>query len=228
MFTGLVEHLGVVSHIVEYDDTESGGNGWTITVSQASAILDDCHLGDSIAINGTCLTVTEFDQDSFKVGVAPETLRCTNLGDLRVNDQVNLERAMDSKKRFGGHMVQGHVDTTVNIIRIRPEGNSIWYTFQMVSEDKDKMRYIIPKGYICLDGTSLTVCDVDDDQRTFSIMMIAHTQAHVIMPAKKLGDRVNVEVDMLAKYALKSVEEAIKNNKGIETLVQRVLSADHS
>lgn len=185
--------------------------------------------------------MTEFDKDSFKVGVAPETLRCTNLGniktrcvflliltsivgDLSVGDKVNLERAMDSNKRFGGHMVQGHVDTTVEIISIRPEGNSIWFTFQMKEEDKDKMRYIIPKGFICLDGTSLTVCDVDDDQRTFSIMMIAHTQTHVIMPLKKIGDRVNVEVDMLAKYALKSIEDAIKNNKGIETLVKRVLN----
>ncbi|CAO3699315.1 unnamed protein product [Rhizopus stolonifer] len=226
MFTGLIEHLGHVSSIQEYDDSESGGNGWTITVSDASSILSDCHIGDSIAINGTCLTVTEFDNESFKVGVAPETLRCTNLGDLKVESKVNLERAMDSKKRFGGHMVQGHVDTTVKIISIKPEGNSIWYTFQMNQEDKDKMRYIIPKGYVCLDGTSLTVCDVDDNERTFSIMMIAHTQAHVIMPSKKVGDRVNVEVDMLAKYALKSLEEAIKSNKGIDTLVGRVLKAE--
>lgn len=132
---------------------------------------------------------------------------------------------MDSKKRFGGHMVQGHVDTTVKIVEIKPEGNSVWFTLQMDQVDKDKMRYVIPKGFICLDGTSLTVCDVDDDERTFSIMMIAHTQTHVIMPLKKVGDRVNVEVDMLAKYALKSLEEAIKTNEGIESLVKRVLKA---
>ncbi|KAI8085491.1 alpha subunit of riboflavin synthase, partial [Thamnidium elegans] len=225
MFTGLVEIMGTISSIKEQDNSESGGNGWTITVSDAAEILTDCHLGDSIAINGTCLTATEFDKDSFKVGVAPETLRCTNLGDLKVGDKVNLERAMDSNKRFGGHMVQGHVDNTVKIISIKPEGNSIWYTLQMEEEDRDKMRYVIPKGFICLDGTSLTVCDVNDDERTFSIMMIAHTQAHVIMPLKKVGDRVNVEVDMLAKYALKSLEDAIKNNQGIEALVKRVLKA---
>ncbi|KAI8382350.1 alpha subunit of riboflavin synthase [Blakeslea trispora] len=223
MFTGLVEIMGKVSSIKEQDNTESGGNGWTITISEATEILTDCHIGDSIAINGTCLTVTEFDANSFKVGVAPETLRCTNLGDLKEGDNVNLERAMDSKKRFGGHMVQGHVDTTVKMIDIKPEGNSIWFTFQMDSADKEKMRYIIPKGYVCLDGTSLTVCDVNDTERTFSIMMIAHTQAHVIMPSKKVGDRVNVEVDMLAKYALKSLEEAIISNQGIEDLVKRVL-----
>ncbi|KAI8098143.1 alpha subunit of riboflavin synthase [Gilbertella persicaria] len=223
MFTGLVEIMGRVSSIKEQDNTESGGNGWTITVSDATDILTDCHIGDSIAVNGTCLTVTEFDADAFKVGVAPETLRCTNLGDLKEGDRVNLERAMDSKKRFGGHMVQGHVDNTVKIIDIKPEGNSIWYTFQMDEADKDKMRYIIPKGYVCLDGTSLTVCDVDDHQRTFSIMMIAHTQANVIMPSKQVGDRVNVEVDMLAKYALKSLEEAILRNEGIEALVKRLV-----
>ncbi|CAO3627747.1 unnamed protein product [Mucor hiemalis] len=225
MFTGLVEIMGTVASIQEQDNSESGGNGWTITISEAAEILSDCHLGDSIAINGTCLTATEFDHDSFKVGVAPETLQCTNLGDLKVGDKVNLERAMDSNKRFGGHMVQGHVDTAVKIVDIKPEGNSVWYTLQMNEEDKDKMRYVIPKGFICLDGTSLTVCDVNDDERTFSIMMIAHTQAHVIMPLKSVGDRVNVEVDMLAKYALKSLEDAIKNNEGIEALVKRVLKA---
>lgn len=144
---------------------------------------------------------------------------------MKVGDKVNLERAMDSKKRFGGHMVQGHVDNTVKIISIKPEGNSIWYTVQMEEEDRDKMRYVIPKGFICLDGTSLTVCDVDDEERTFSIMMIAHTQTHVIMPLKSIGDRVNVEFDMLAKYALKSLEHAIKTNEGIESLVKRVLKA---
>lgn len=128
---------------------------------------------------------------------------------------------MDAQKRFGGHMVQGHVDATVQIVSITPEGNSIWFKFQLDEESKDLMRFIIPKGFITLDGTSLTVCDVDDAERTFSIMMIAHTQSHVIMPLKKIGDRVNVEVDMLAKYALKSLEGAIQSNEGLEQLVKR-------
>ncbi|KAI7880297.1 alpha subunit of riboflavin synthase [Lichtheimia hyalospora FSU 10163] len=219
MFTGLVEQIGTVIGISPQDTSESGGNGWSITVGDAASILGDCHIGDSIAINGTCLTVTEFDKETFKVGVAPESLRRTNLGDLKVGSKVNLERAMDSQKRFGGHMVQGHVDTTVNIIKIKPEGNSVWFTFQ--TDDKDIMRYIIPKGFICLDGTSLTVCDVDDNEKTFSIMMIAHTQEHVIMPLKAVGDRVNVEVDMLAKYALKSLQGAITDNEGLLSLVKR-------
>lgn len=147
------------------------------------------------------------------------------LGQLQVGSKVNLERAMDAQKRFGGHMVQGHVDTTVVIESIKPEGNSIWFTFKIPDgEDTDIMRFIIPKGFITLDGTSLTVCDVDDDQHTFSIMMIAHTQAHVIMPLKKIGDRVNVEVDMLAKYALKSLEGALKDNNGLDALIKRAIN----
>ncbi|KAG0168317.1 Riboflavin synthase alpha chain [Apophysomyces sp. BC1034] len=224
MFTGLVERIGTVISVIEQDKTESGGGGWTVTVGDSADILTDCHLGDSIAINGTCLTVTEFSEDSFKVGVAPESLRRTNLGDLKVGSKVNLERAMDAQKRFGGHMVQGHVDTTVKIVSVVPEGNSLWFKFQVDEDVKDLMRYIIPKGFITLDGTSLTVCDVDDDERTFTIMMIAHTQAHVIMPLKNPGERVNVEVDMLAKYALKSLEGAIKEGHGIEALVKRVLN----
>lgn len=151
---------------------------------------------------GTCLTVTEFDKETFKVGVAPESLRRTNLGELKVGSKVNLERAMDAQKRFGGHIVQGHVDCTVTITSITPEGNSLWFKFHV--PDRQLMRYIIPKGFIALDGTSLTVCDVDDDAQTFTIMMIAHTQQHVIMPLKKVGDHVNLEVDMMAKYAVKA------------------------
>ncbi|KAG2227429.1 hypothetical protein INT45_007454 [Circinella minor] len=222
MFTGLVEIIGTVVAVVEHDSTESGGNGWTITVGDAAAILDDCHIGDSIAINGTCLTVTEFDRDTFKVGVAPESLRRTNLGDLKVGSKVNLERAMDSKKRFGGHMVQGHVDAVVSVVSITPEENSLWFKFH--TEDKDLMRFIIPKGFIALDGTSLTVCDVDDSAQTFTIMMIAHTQQNVVMPLRKIGDKVNVEVDMLAKYALKSLQGAIMESDGLQALVKRAIA----
>ncbi|KAI9265262.1 alpha subunit of riboflavin synthase [Phascolomyces articulosus] len=222
MFTGLVEIIGTVTAVVEHDATESGGNGWTITVGDAAAILDDCHIGDSIAINGTCLTVTEFDRDTFKVGVAPESLRRTNLGELKVGSKVNLERAMDSKKRFGGHMVQGHVDAVVSVVSITPEENSLWFKFH--TEEKELMRYIIPKGFIALDGTSLTVCDVDDTAQTFTIMMIAHTQQNVVMPLRKIGDKVNVEVDMLAKYALKSLQGAIMESQGLEALVKRAIA----
>ncbi|OZJ06429.1 hypothetical protein BZG36_00462 [Bifiguratus adelaidae] len=230
MFTGIVEHMGTVVHIADHDTTVSGGNGWTVTVGDAECILGDCHIGDSIAINGTCLTVTEFNKDTFKVGIAPETLRRTNLGTLKVGSKVNLERAMAAGQRFGGHMVQGHVDSTATITNITPEGNSIW--FQLTLPDASLFPYIIPKGFIAIDGTSLTVCDVNDKEHWFTIMMIAHTQAHVVMPLKQLGDKVNIEVDMMGKYALKSVDNMLRglleSSKGqssvFENLVKKMLA----
>ncbi|KAF9163737.1 Riboflavin synthase alpha chain, partial [Mortierella sp. AD010] len=119
-------------------------------------------------------------------------------------------RAMNAHTRFGGHMVQGHVDTTVSILSREDDGNAITFVFKVSEEYKELMNYIVPKGFICLDGTSLTVIDVDDVQRTFSIMMIAYTQTRVVMPRKALGDQVNVEVDMMGKYASKGVEAMIK------------------
>ncbi|KAF9110968.1 Riboflavin synthase alpha chain [Mortierella sp. AM989] len=226
MFTGIVEILGKVIDIAPLDFSESGGKGFSITIGEASEILGDCHLGDSIAVNGTCLTVTEFEASSFKVGVAPETLRKTNLGSLKVGDAVNLERAMNAHTRFGGHMVQGHVDTTVSILSREDDGNAITFVFKVSEEYKELMNYIVPKGFICLDGTSLTVIDVDDVQRTFSIMMIAYTQTRVVMPRKALGDQVNVEVDMMGKYASKGVEAMVKrflDGEEGEGLVSKVL-----
>ncbi|KAF9580502.1 Riboflavin synthase alpha chain [Lunasporangiospora selenospora] len=216
MFTGIVEIMGKVIDIAPLDFSESGGKGFSITIGEATEVLVDCHLGDSIAVNGTCLTVTEFDASTFKVGVAPETLRKTNLGSLKVGDPVNLERAMNAHTRFGGHMVQGHVDTTVSIVSKTDDGNAITFVFEVSEEYKQLMDYIVPKGFICLDGTSLTVIDVDDAKRTFSIMMIAYTQTKVVIPRKALGDQVNVEVDMMGKYA----------SKGVESMIQRFLNGE--
>ncbi|KAJ1892685.1 Riboflavin synthase alpha chain [Kickxella alabastrina] len=234
MFTGIVECMGKVVEFVPFDTTESGGSGASLTIANAQSILTDCHLGDSIAINGTCLTVTEFTTDTFKVGLAPETLSRTNLGQLQSGSQVNLERALAAGHRFGGHFVQGHIDTTAEIIEITPDANSIWYKLRV--GDRKIMPYIIPKGFIALDGTSLTVCDVNDDEAWFTIMMIAYTQTHVVMPTKKTGNLVNIEVDMLGKYVEKvttAILEGSGDNAGsgnaatstsyIEKIVQRVL-----
>jgi len=236
MFTGIIEIMGTVTSLLSNDTSASGGDGWTLTVGGgASEILGDCHIGDSIAINGCCLTVTEFNRDSFKVGMAPETLRRTSLGELKVGDKVNLERAMAAGQRFGGHMVQGHVDDTATIIEITPEGNSLW--FKLGLADVRLLPYIIPKGFIALDGTSLTVCEVNDAERWFTIMMIAHTQKWVVMPLKGVGSKVNVEVDMVGKYALKSVEglvgaafeggpaagDATARQTEVEGLVERIV-----
>ncbi|GME67351.1 unnamed protein product [[Candida] boidinii] len=203
MFTGIVEIIGTVSEYVTNDSSSSGGNGTSITITDAKDILGDCHLGDSIAVNGTCLTVTEFDENSFKVGVSQETLRKTNLGNLNTGSKVNLERAISGDVRFGGHMVQGHIDTIAKIISKNPDGNSIVFEFEL--RDKEYINYIVHKGFICVDGTSLTVTNVDYENSRFKIMMVAYTQEKVIMPLKKINDYVNIEVDVTGKLIERQV-----------------------
>lgn len=209
MFTGIVELIGTVQEYTILDTSQSGGNGVSLIIKDAAPILTDCHLGDSIAINGTCLTVTEFDNDTFKVGISQETLKKTNLGSLKTGDKVNLERAISGDVRFGGHLVQGHVDTIAQILSRENETNSIIFTFQL--RDAEFIDYIVNKGFICIDGTSLTVIDVDYNLKTFKIMMVAYTQSKVIMPLKKIGDWVNIEVDLTGKLIAKQVELALQN-----------------
>jgi riboflavin synthase len=197
-----------------------------LTISNCSEILDDAHLGDSISINGTCLTVTEFDKDSFKVGVSPETLRLTNLGDLKEGSGVNLERAVSAATRMGGHFVQGHVDTIANILETRPDGNAV--TFRLQPRDKSVLRYIVKKGYVTLDGASLTITAVDDEEGWWEIMLIAYTQEKVVMGKKRQGDDVNVEVDMVGKYVEKSVAAYFEGSAWdgggmMEKMVQRMV-----
>lgn len=150
------------------------------------------------------MTVTEFTKDYFKVGVAPETLRRTNLGSLKEKSKVNLERAVAPHTRMGGHFVQGHVDTIATILETRPDGNAITFRFQ--PRDKSVLRYIVEKGYVTLDGASLTVTAVDDREGWWEVMLIAYTQEKVVMGKKQKGDDVNVEVDMVGKYVEKSVQ----------------------
>ncbi|CAG8657962.1 7396_t:CDS:2, partial [Paraglomus occultum] len=165
---------------------------------------------DEIYNIGTCLTVTEFEKSWFKIGLAPETLRRTNLGELKVGDKVNLERAVSAGIRFGGHFVQGHVDTTATITSKTPDGNSLY--IKLTLTDPSYIKYIIPKGYISIDGTSLTIIDVNDAEAWFTIMLVAYTQEHVIFPLKKIGDKVNIEVDMLGKYVEKIVSGMLKGD----------------
>lgn len=225
MFTGLVEHMGTVSAITSIDSTESGGAGWSMVIGDAAPILTDCHLGNSILVNGACLTVTEFDGDSFKVGLAPETLSRTNLGDLKVGSQVNLERAMSIGGRYGGHFVQGHVDATAKIVSVTPDGNSIRLLFSLPESATEYLDSLIPKGYVCLDGTSLTLTSVDDDNRTFGVMLIAYTQSRVIITSKRPGDSVNVEFDVVAKTAAKIIRQTLLGTSQSGPLVQAVDAA---
>lgn len=173
-------------------------------ISDCADILADCHLGDSISVNGTCLTVTEFNANQFKVGVAPETLRRTNLGALQRLGKVNLERAVSASTRMGGHFVQGHVDTVATIQKVEEDGNALKFRFS--PRDKSVLRYIVEKGYVTLDGASLTVTAVQDgDNGWFEVMLVAYTQARIVNAKKQPGEDVNVEVDMVGKYVEKAV-----------------------
>lgn len=206
MFTGLVETIGTVLEYTQLDLSHSGGNGVSAVIGNCLEILNDVHLGDSICTNGVCLTVTEFDQDKtqFKVGIAPETLRRSNLGDLHPGSKVNLERAVTSEVRLGGHVVQGHVDTIATITKKKADGNSIAFTFQL--RERENINYIVEKGFVAVDGTSLTVTGVNYATGEFSIMLVSYSQGKVILPSKALGDSVNIEVDYTGKLVEKQIE----------------------
>ncbi|KAL1839137.1 hypothetical protein VTJ49DRAFT_1833 [Mycothermus thermophilus] len=207
MFTGIVEEIGTVAELNPNDAT--GGTSLTIALSPDSTLLSDAHLGDSIAVNGVCLTVTTFTTPSdgtppsFTVGIAPETLRLTNLGSLTTGSRVNLERAVRADTRMGGHFVQGHVDATAKIVDRRPDGNAI--TFRFAPTNPGLLRHIVYKGFIAVDGASLTVTAVNDAEGWFEVMLIAYTQERIVTAAKQVGESVNVEVDMTAKYVEKSL-----------------------
>lgn len=165
-------------------------------------LLAGTQLGDSVAVDGTCLTVAAIDAaaSTLTFGVAPETLRCTSLGDRVTGDDVNLERALTPASRMGGHFVQGHVDGTGEIAAFRPEGDSVWVT---VRAPPEILRLLVPKGFVAVDGTSLTVVNVDEEAGWFDFMLVRYTQDNVVLPKKKVGDKVNLEADILGKYVEK-------------------------
>ena len=196
------------------DASASGATGTSLTITSCPTILSDAALGDSISVNGTCLTITDFsntgDESSwyFKVGCAPETLRRTNLGSLKEGSKVNLERAVSASTRMGGHFVQGHVDTIANVESVTPDGNALTFRLKPRQHEGSEsvLRYIVEKGYVTLDGASLTVTRVNDAEGWFEIMLIAYTQEKVVTAEKKAGADVNVEVDQVGKYVEKSVQ----------------------
>ncbi len=188
MFTGLIEEIGNVAAVTRKD------GGYQLAIA-AKTVLEGAALGDSIAVNGVCLTVTAFDDAGFTVGLAPETLAKTDLGSLSPGDGVNLERAVLPTTRLGGHYVQGHVDATGVIKSFRPDKDALWLS---VEAPCDLMRYIVPKGFIAIDGASLTVVHTGADW--FDVTLIAYSQEKLILPRKQPGDKVNLEVDILAKY----------------------------
>ena len=196
MFTGIIEEVGTVSRILR------SGSSSFIEI-QAKKVLEDVHLGDSIAVNGVCLTVTHFGGGMFRADVMNETLSRSSLGSLASGSPVNLERAMAAGGRFGGHIVSGHIDGTGTISDIRNDGIAVWYT---VSAPPELLRYIVEKGSVAIDGISLTVAKVTDT--SFSVSIIPHTAAETILGTKKTGDTVNLENDIIGKYVEKLMKPA--------------------
>ena len=196
MFTGLIEEVGTVAVAADTGD----GKRFTIA---ASTVMDDLAIDDSIAVNGCCLTVTSRTDEAFDVTAVAETLRKTTIGELHNGSSVNLERAVRLSDRLGGHMVQGHVDTvgTINAITQNAEGWEVWFRYP-----NEFGKWLIPVGSVCIDGISLTVAELQDDR--FKVAVIPHTLQVTTMGQKKIGDQVNLEFDMIAKYLEKLVPTA--------------------
>ncbi|AWI13137.1 riboflavin synthase [Caldifermentibacillus hisashii] len=200
MFTGIIEELGTIQRV------KSRGNTLVLNI-QAKKVLEDLKLGDSISVNGVCLTVTELTHDSFFLDVMPETFHSTSLSNLQQGSQVNLERAMSSNGRFGGHFVTGHVDTVGQIVKRERKENAVYFDIQFPYEYSHLPLY---KGSIALDGTSLTIFGTSNNQLTVSI--IPHTAKESVLGTKKVGDKVNIEFDLIGKYVYSFMERKDPHN----------------
>jgi len=201
VFTGIIEEIGTVSAI------RPAANSLQLSI-RCNKVLSDVKKGDSLAVNGVCLTVSDFSSNQFTADVMPETVKATTLQALRTGSPVNLERAMAANGRFGGHLVSGHVDGTGKIVSVKQKENAIYMEISIATE---LLKYFIPKGSVTVDGTSLTVFGVTDIG--FIISLIPVTQDDSIIGRKRVGDRVNVECDMLAKY----IERLMTTNKENQT-----------
>ena len=188
MFTGIIEEIGKVSAI------RHGSNSSQITV-RAERVPGDLRMGDSVNTNGACLTVVAFDGASFTVDVMPETMKRTNLGELRTGSPVNLERALKLSDRLGGHLVSGHIDGTGKIASRWTDENAEWFR---ITAGAEILKYIADKGSVAVDGISLTVVEAGDS--SFTVSVIPHTKHETAISGKKTGDTVNIECDMIAKY----------------------------
>ncbi|MFC7783709.1 riboflavin synthase [Rossellomorea sp. GCM10028870] len=188
MFTGIIEEIGSIERM------KKSSSSMELTIT-AGRVLEDVHIGDSISVNGVCLTVTSFTSRQFQVDVMPETFEGTTLRNLSHGSKVNLERAMAANGRFGGHFVNGHVDGVGTIVRVEKVENA-WYMDISIPENQSHL--FIMKGSVAIDGTSLTVFDVKNN--TITISLIPQTRGDTVLGEKKVGDRVNIECDVMAKY----------------------------
>lgn len=201
MFTGIIEEIGKVTQIRK-------GTHSAILQIQALIVLEKLKIGDSVAVNGVCLTVTTISSHSFTADVMHETLNRSALSDLTCGSFVNLERAMLANGRFDGHIVAGHVDGVGKIIQIKRDDNAVWYTIQAKSSI---MHYIVEKGSIAIDGISLTVASLSDD--SFCVSIIPHTAKATTLGMRKIGDTVNLENDIIGKYVEKFLTPATPTQK---------------
>ena len=203
MFTGIVEELGTIKKL-----SISGHSGQIMI--NASKVLEGTAVGDSIAVNGICLTVTAMSSDYFTADVMAETVRRSSLKDAVAGDYVNLERAMAANGRFGGHIVSGHVDGTGTIISMKKEENAVWVT---ISADPSIIKFIVEKGSVCLDGISLTVAAVSNTN--FKVSVIPHTGEETTLLKKKVGSLINIENDIVGKYVDRLLNYKEEKTSGI-------------
>lgn len=202
MFTGIVEEMG---RLVSLDMKADSG----IITIEAEKVLEDARLGDSIAVNGVCLTARDFGDGSFSADVMPETLRKTNLGNLKPGSYVNLERALSLSARLGGHLMLGHVDATGKVTSIQPEGNAVVYT---ITAPEEIRRYLLAQGSVGVDGISLTLARLQ--RESFSISLIPHTLKVTTLGQNGVGYRVNLEADVIGKYVEKIMKGGLPGGQG--------------
>jgi riboflavin synthase len=212
MFTGIIEEIGKIKSI------KKSGDGASIVI-EARKVLEDVKLGDSIAVNGVCLTVNHFNHNSFTVDVMAETMRRSNLKNLKAGDLVNLERAVAVGARLGGHLVSGHIDDVGIIRQYEKEDNAVWVT---IEPPPQLLKYIIHKGSIAVDGISLTVAYVDD--RIFKVSIIPHTRDETTLIDKGVGQLVNLECDMIGKYIEKLIKTGVEKKQGKKGITMEFLA----
>ena len=203
MFTGLISSLGVVEAITK------GSEYAKLTIKDAN-ICGQISIGDSVSVNGTCLSVTAFDNQNFSVDVMVQTLKLTAIGSLTKGDLVNLELATKAGEPLGGHIVQGHVDCIGKVLEIKEAEKWVALT---VTIPEEKMRYVVPQGSIAIDGVSLTVGEIDDSKNTITVWLIPQTLELTNLGKKKVDDLVNIEVDILAKYVERLVNKKSAGDK---------------
>lgn len=204
MFTGIIEAIGSVAKLQQL------GSDWRLTIDTGKLDLSDVVLGDSIAVNGCCLTVVELKENIFSADVSNESMRCTALGEFKDGTRVNLEKAMLASGRLGGHIVSGHVDGVGSLVELSEDGASVRLVYEA---PKEIAKYIAAKGSVCIDGTSLTVNEVSGQK--FSVNVIPHTQSETIIGDYKVEQNVNLEVDLIARYLERLLQGTDSKTEGL-------------